>query len=268
MARKRDAACLLTLLMLCAGPVAAAPPPGYQLVWADLFDGTGLPDPARWVYDTEANASGWYNGELQYYAVERLANTSRLGGKLHITARRERLVEAVDYGGQRYTSGRLITRGKASWTYGFVEVRAKLPCARGAWPAIWMLADSGVWPAGGEIDIMEKINTDPTIYATVHTAASAGTSGIQGTRQLGSACSAFHDYQLTWTPDALAFGIDGHVYHRYANARTGSAEWPFDKPMYLILNLAIGGDWAGPPDDAAFPMQMQIEAVRVYQLPK
>ena len=142
-------------------------PADYSLVWADEFDKDGLPDPKNWVYDTEANRSGWYNNELQYYAVERLENSRISAGNLVITARKEKLESASDYGGQQYSSARLITRGKASWTYGFFDVRAKLPCGAGTWPAIWMLGTAGAWPAAGEIDIMEQVGgsvlllTDP-----------------------------------------------------------------------------------------------------------
>ncbi len=242
------------------------PPTGYTLVWSDEFNTDGLPDSSKWVYDIEANATGWYNNELQYYAAGRLENSRISDGKLIITARKEALTSEPDYGGQQYSSARLITRGKASWTYGFVEVRAKLPCGQGTWPAIWMLGVNGQWPAGGEIDIMEQTGSQPsTIYGTIHNAATAGTSGNGGQTTVTDACSNFHNYQLTWTPQKLEIGVDGQVYHTYANPGTGSASWPFDNPQYLLLNLAIGGDMGGTVDNNIFPVQMEVDYVRVYQ---
>ncbi len=245
---------------------AHKPPAGYQLVWSDEFNRSGPPDSAKWAYDTEANRSGWYNNELQYYAASRAENASVVDGHLIITARRETMSGASDYGGQRYTSARLITRGKASWTYGFYEIRAKLPCAAGSWPAIWMLGAENKWPDGGEIDIMEHVGNDPgVVHSTVHNRATAGTSGNGGSLKLPTACNAFHRYQLEWTKDALTFYVDGQPVHTYAKARVGSGGWPFDKPQYLLLNLAVGGDMGGKVDDRLFPMTFEVDYVRVYQ---
>ncbi|WP_237151489.1 glycoside hydrolase family 16 protein [Oryzibacter oryziterrae] len=263
---KAAAAALLSSTTLSFGPAMAAPPTGYKLVWHDEFSTDGLPSARNWVYDTEANKTGWYNNELQYYAARRLANTRVKDGKLHIIARKERLTSAADYGQQDYTSGRLITRGKASWTYGFVEVRAKLPCTQGAWPAIWMLGTADKWPDSGEIDIMEKINKDPTIYGTLHTRSTAGTSGNGGAIKVATACTAYHRYQMTWTPAKISIGVDDKIYHSYRNAGSGSAQWPFSKPQYLLLNLAVGGDWPGAPDATSkFPMEMLVDYVRIYR---
>jgi beta-glucanase (GH16 family) len=256
-----------------SAPDAGGAPPwvptGYRLVWADEFDGPGsLPDATKWVYDTEANATGWYNHELQYYAVARPESSRVTGGHLIITARKERLTSASDYGGQNYSSARLITRGKSSWTYGFVDVRAKLPCGVGTWPAIWMLGTSGAWPAGGEIDIMEQVGKTPTtIYGTVHCQATAGTSGNGGSTNVTDACAAFHNYHVLWTPERLDFGVDGVVFHSYLNQGLGHDSWPFNEPQYLLLNLAIGGDMAGSVDDSIFPVEFQVDSARVYQKP-
>lgn len=241
-------------------------PPGYKLVWNDEFNGSGLPDPNKWVYDTERNQAGWYNNELQYYGAGRLENSSVGGGVLSITARREALTSAADYGGQAYTSARLITRGKAEWTYGFMEVRAKLPCGGGTWPAIWMLGTQGDWPARGEIDIMEQVGNQPnSILGTVHTTAGSGANANGNRTTLNDACTVFHNYQLTWTPQSLTIGIDGRNFHTYNNQGQGSVSWPFDKPQYLLLNLAIGGDLGGAVDNNIFPRSMQVDYVRVYQ---
>jgi beta-glucanase (GH16 family) len=242
------------------------------LVWSDEFESDGLPDPAKWAYDTERNALGWYNGELQYYAARRLENTRVEGGRLIIAARKEALSGALDWGGQQYSSGRLITRGLASWTYGFVEVRARLPCGQGTWPAIWMLGTGGVWPDDGEIDIMEQTGQDKgRVLGTIHTRAynySGGTLGVgQGaSTALPDACTAFHDYQLTWTDDAIRIGVNGVQYFEFANPKDGdTTRWPFDRPQYLLLNLAIGGSLGGAVDPAFTEQRMEVEYVRVYR---
>lgn len=252
-------------------PAPATNPPyvpaSYRLAWADEFDTPGLPDATRWDYDTERNRFGWYNNERQYYCAARPENARVVDGKLRITARLESLSSAPDWGGQRYTSARLITRGKAAWTYGFFEIRAKLPCGRGTWPAIWTLGTGGVWPDDGEIDIMEQVGSNPSrVFGTVHTRQSGG-PGTGAAVQLPDACTAFHDYQMHWTADEIAIGVDGVVYYRYANPRSGQTLWPFDKPQYLLLNIAIGGDLGGAVDDAIFPVTMEVEHVRIWQAP-
>lgn len=254
------------LAAVVASPIAAQVPPGYQLVWADEFDRDGPPDPAKWVWDTHANRTGWYNDEQQYYAADRPENARVEHGRLIITARREALTTMPDHGGQQYSSARLITRGKASWTHGFFETRAKLPCGRGSWPAIWMLGATRPHPDGGEIDIMEHVGSDPDqVHATIHTRASVGTSGDGGSLRLPTACGAFHRYQLEWTPDALTVSVDGKRVHRYAKAGRTVAGWPFDQPQYLLLNLAVGGAMGGTVDDTIFPIAFQVDYVRVYQ---
>ncbi|MCP5270416.1 MAG: glycoside hydrolase family 16 protein [Burkholderiaceae bacterium] len=247
-------------------PVAA--PAHYVLAWADEFDTPGQPDAARWVADTGRNQAGWYNNELQYYAAGRLENAEVRDGRLVITARRESLSTAPDWGGQRYTSARLITRGLAEWTYGFFEVRARMPCGRGTWPAIWTLGSGGRWPQDGELDILEHTGRNPDhVFSTVHTAAGSGGAGRGAGRTLATACSAFHDYQMHWTPERIVFSVDGVEHFRYLNSGPGGAAWPFDAPQFLILNIAIGGDLGGPVDDAIFPVEMQVEHVRVWQAP-
>lgn len=245
---------------------------GWTLAWSDEFDTDGLPDASKWDYDTERNAVGWFNNELQYYARNRPENARVEGGRLIITARKEELRSAPDYGGQRYTSARLVTRGKASWTYGFFEVRAKLPCGQGTWPAIWMLGTGGRWPDDGEIDILEQTGQDKTqVLATVHTRAYNYYNGSLGVGRGAStpgpdACSAFHNYQLTWSADRIEIGVDGSVYMVFDNPRNGdTTRWPFDNPQYLILNLAIGGDLGGTVDPAFTTQQMEVEHVRVYR---
>lgn len=242
------------------------------LVWSDEFNGNEV-DPAKWVFDTSRNKAGWYNGELQYYA-EGPRNARVANGKLVIEARRERLPQLRDWGGQDYTSAKIMTKGLASWTYGFFEVRAKLPCARGTWPAIWMLPNKGGWPEGGEIDIMEHVGSDPNvIHGTVHTELFTHSKGTQrgAKTRLPTSCTAFHIYQLDWRPDWITVGIDGRAYMRVRNDKPGGrGAWPFDAPFYMILNLAIGGNWAGAKgiDDAALPQRLEVDYVRVWQARK
>jgi beta-glucanase (GH16 family) len=243
-------------------------------VWSDEFDVAGLPDAAKWSYDTERNSAGWYNNELQYYSNARAENSRVENGMLIVTARREDLstLGLGDWSGQRYSSARLITRDKASWTYGFIEVRAKLPCGRGTWPAIWTLSTppQSSWPDDGEIDIMEHVGFDAgVVHGTVHTGAYNHTRGNHrsATTNVPDACGEFHRYQLRWTNMRITVGVDDRNYFQYSNDGSGNAEWPFDSPQYLILNIAVGGDWGGQMgvDDTIFPVQMEIDYVRVYQ---
>lgn len=254
-------------------PIAV--PSNARLVWADEFDSGTMPDPKRWAYDTERNREGWHNEELQYYAANRPENARVENGRLILEARRERLSSQADYGGQDYSSARLFTRGIASWTYGFVEVRAKLACGKGMWPAIWMLGtdQNARWPKLGEIDVMEFVGWDPqTVHGTIHTGAYNHPKHTQkgATTKVADACTAFHSYQLDWNKDRILIGVDGHAYMRFNNDHKGdAATWPFDKPQYLLLNVAVGG-WGGMQgvDPAAFPSRMEIDYVRVWQAPE
>lgn len=245
---------------------------GWTLVWSDEFSTDGLPDATKWDYDTDRNRIGWFNGELQYYARDRMENASVEGGALVITARREYLTSASDYGGELYTSARLVTRGKAAWTYGFFEVRAKLPCGGGTWPAIWTLGTGGRWPEDGEIDIMEQTGANKAqVLGTIHTRAYNYYNGSLGvgqgsSRTVDTSCTAFHKYQLTWDAGAITVGVDGVNYFTYTNpAGASSDRWPFDKPQYLLLNLAVGGSLGGAVDNLSFPNRMEVDYVRVYQ---
>ena len=255
-----------------AGPVER--PASAQLVWRDEFDGTAL-DTARWQYDTAFNKSGWFNKERQYYSAGRAENLRVANGMLTIEARHEKLDPArfPDWGGQDYTSARIYSKG-AGWTYGFYEIRDKLPCAPGTWPAIWMLpVTMQKWPDDGEIDIMEQVGAEPNlIYSTLHTALFNHVKGTQRSAQklVPTSCSAFHVYQLDWRPGSIVIGVDGHGILRVANDQPGGkGAWPFDAPFRMILNLAIGGDWAAAKgiDDAAMPQRMEVDYIRVWQVP-
>jgi beta-glucanase (GH16 family) len=241
-------------------------PDAYVLAWSDEFVSNGLPDASNWGYDTGRNKAGWHNHELQYYSQGRLANSQVRDGKLIITARKEELSAQADWGGQSYSSARLITAGKTEWTYGFFEIRAKLPCGKGTWPAIWMLGSQGDWPAGGELDIMEQVGSSPTrVFSTVHTTSGSGANGVGNAVQVTDACETFHNYQMDWTAQQIRFGVDGKTHAIFRNSGSGHDQWPFDLPQFLILNLAIGGDLGGAVDDTIFPVRMEVDYVRVYQ---
>jgi beta-glucanase (GH16 family) len=246
-------------------------------VWSDEFSGNGLPDPRKWGYDTHRNPFGWYNGELQYYAQARAANSSVANGLLRIQALRESAASLPNHANQAFTSARLVSKGLYSFTYGFVEVRAKLPCSAGTWPAIWTLgtatdnnatpSSASAWPNPGEIDIMEQTGqAKQTVLGSLHMAQNYAGNAISAATALATACTAFHNYQLSWTASGIQIGVDDVVYNRYDKPRNATAaNWPFDQPQYLLLNLAMGGTLGGAVPAAFTSDQMQVDYVRVYQ---
>ena len=254
---------LLTMFACLFSSVSRAQ--GWQLVWADEFDYNGLPDSTKWGYEE----GGIRNHEKQYYTRERQENAHVANGHLILEARKEPF---KDYD---YTSASINTKGKASWTYGRIEVRAKLPTGFGTWPAIWMLGanygDVG-WPKCGEIDIMENVGFDPdAIHGNIHTETY---NHVKGTGKgaeilISKPYDGYHIYAIEWTADKIDFYVDDHKYFTFANEGTGDDVWPYDKPQYLLLNIAIGGDWGGRYgiDDNIFPQQMLVDYVRVYQRP-
>ena len=235
-----------------------------ELVWSDEFSYEGLPDPEKWVYDVGDH--GWGNNELQYYTENDPLNARVENGRLIIEAHQDSTYE------KGYSSARLLTRGKAAWEYGYIEVKAKLPEGVGTWPAIWMLPEEkkyGGWPKSGEIDIMEHVGYDQgVIHGTVHTEAFNHTKGTQIGKQITvNDCSeTFHVYAVDWKKDKIDFYLDGEKYHTFENTGNGWEEWPFDHPFHLILNIAIGGNWGGAQgvDPNIWPQRMEVEYVRVY----
>src|SRR6476620_1787796 len=205
------------------GPVKR--PANAVLVWRDEFTGAHL-DSRKWQYDVARNKRGWFNRELQYYSNGRPENAGVANGLLTITARHEKLDPRryPDWGGQNYTSTKIFSKG-AGWTYGFYEIRAKLPCARGTWPAIWMLpVDMKKWPDDGEIDIMEHVGWKPhELVSSLHTGLFNFTINTQRSAQriIPTSCSAFHVYQLDWRPDSITIGADGRGIMRVLNNRPG-----------------------------------------------
>ncbi len=234
----------------------------WKLVWNDEFDKDGRPDPAKW--DQEEGFIR--NNEKQFYTKGRPGNARVEKGNLVIESRKEQFEKG------EYTSASLLTRGKAEWVFGRVEVRAKIPTGRGTWPAIWMLgADRKLgWPACGEIDIMENVGYDPdVICANIHTKSYNHVKKTgKGDKVAAKApYNDFHIYAIDWYPDHIDFFFDDQKYFTFKNEGTGSDVWPYDKPHYLILNTAIGGAWGGQKgiDDAIFPQKFLIDYVRIYQ---
>ncbi len=257
-----------TLMVLtCLLAPASIYAQSWELVWSDEFDYTGLPDTDRWGYDV--GGDGWGNSEAQFYTESRAENARVENDVLVIEARKENV------GGNAYTSARLVSRGKGDWTYGRIEVRAKLPSGRGTWPAIWMLPTDwiygdGGWPDNGEIDIMEHVGFDPgRVHGSVHVNAFNHLLGNQksSVKTVADAETAFHVYAIEWTPGQLDFFIDETVYFRYVNDNRGWTTWPFDHAFHLILNVAVGGTWGGQQgiDDSIFPQRMEVDYVRVYR---
>ena len=232
--------------------------------WQDDFSTGTAPDPSKWNF--EVGGGGWGNNELQYYTPG--ANSSVAGGNLIITAKKENV------SGREYTSSRMITKGKGDWLYGRMEVRAKLPKGRGTWPAIWMFPTEstyGNWPASGEIDVMEHVGYDQNnVHFTVHNAAYNFMRGNQkgATKIVPSASDDFHNYRVDWTPYSIKGFIDGVSYFEYVNANNGYTSWPYDKKFFLILNIAVGGDWGGVQgvDNTVFPATLMIDYVKYYKI--
>lgn len=236
----------------------------FSLVWADNFDGDAV-DLNNWTFET--GASGWGNNELQNYTDG--DNAEVQDGILTITAQK---VDDYEARGS-YTSSRMISLGKQEFTYGKMEIRAQLPSGRGIWPAIWMLGaniNSVSWPACGETDIMEYVGYQPdVVHATVHTPDGYGADGDGSSRTLQTAEEEFHVYGVIWTEKEMVFYIDDitNVTHVYAPTNKTDNNWPFNKPQFFILNVAVGGNWGGAQgiDNSIFPQSMQIDYVRVYQ---
>jgi len=244
----------------------------WTLVWSDEFNGTdgSAPDAKNWTIETGGN--GWGNHELEYY-TNRLQNVQQKEGKLVITARHEGYSDekGVLFG---YTSARLKTLHKFEQAYGRFEARIQIPRGQGIWPAFWMLGndiDSKGWPACGEIDIMENIGKElALVHGTIHG------PGYSGDNSIGSPFASpdpknfaddFHLYAVEWEPQVIRFYVDDHLYAiRTPGDLPPGTKWVYDHPFFLILNVAVGGNWPGSPDATTkFPQNMLVDYVRVYK---
>jgi len=232
--------------------------PGPKLVFSDEFNTNGAPDSSKWKYETGNGEDGWGNKELQYY-TNRPQNVIVQDGVLKRTALKE------NYMGSAYKSARLLTRGKYSFKYGRIEVRAKFPAAVGTWPAAWMLGDNigtAGWPDCGETDIVEHLGRDlGKIYGTLHYPGHSGGNADGKTIMIPDAMSVFHTYTVDWSADALKIYVDDRLYHTVVN----TAALPFNQPFFIILNMAMGGNFGGAVDPAFSRATYQIDYVRVYQ---
>lgn len=239
---------------------------GYALVWQDEFEGTALS--ADWVYeigDGCPNLCGWGNNELQYYRRE---NATVEDGYLIIQAKQQ------EFGGKNYTSTRIKTQGKKSFTFGRIDIRAVLPKGQGIWPAFWMLGESITeinWPASGEIDIMEMVGGNAngrnnTVHGTIHYDEN-GTyryTGGQHTLAEGIFNDKFHVFSIIWDAEKIVWLLDDVEFHREDISPAFMDE--FRKPFFLLVNLAVGGNWPGSPDAATiFPQQLVVDYIRVFQ---
>jgi beta-glucanase (GH16 family) len=264
-------------------PASAQPVPtpipsaDLRLVWSDEFDepaGTP-PNPDHWGYNrgdgTSESVAGWGNHELESYTDN--PENAAADGKSHlvITARAAPATLDCYYGPCRYTSARLLTTGKFEQTYGRTEARIKVPSGAGLWPAFWMLGTNiGAvgWPASGEIDIMENVGRQPNkLYGTLHGPGYSGSNGFGSTLDLPAPLAdEFHVYAVDWQKDGIVWTVDGTVYHHATPADVAPNAWAYNHPFFLLLNLAVGGDFGGPVSpDTKFPASMLVDYVRVYQ---
>lgn len=242
-------------------------PNGYsKLVFHDEFNGEGLPDESKWSYE-----KGYLrNGEMQYYTVGRKENCFQKNGFLNIVA----LNDSAEIDGKvrPVTSTSITTKDKHSWTYCRVEMRAKLPMCLGTWPAVWMMPNAdkyGEWPKSGEIDIMEYVGYQPGVsHSALHTRSSHGATTNKKQVEVNDLEKGFHIYGINWDQDKIEFYIDhpDAPFYVYAPEKKTPQNWAFDKPHYILFNLAVGGNWGGKMgiDNSIFPQDFRIDWVRVY----
>jgi beta-glucanase (GH16 family) len=249
-----------------AGPAR----PGWQLAWSDEFEGPAgaEPDPQKWVYDVGGN--GWGNKELQYYTSRRENSFLDGNGALVIRA------IAEPYMGRSYTSARLKTAGKFTTTYGRIEVKAKVATGQGLWPAFWMLGaniETVSWPGCGEIDIMEHAGRAPRENTgSLHGPGYSGGRPLTATYRLQGGTTfpaGFHTFAVEWEPNVVRFYVDEDLYATQTPEKVpAGGRWVFDQPMFLLLNLAVGGTFGGDPNaSTVFPQDLVVEHVRVYRRP-
>lgn len=271
--RVAQAGVSLLLVLGLAGFGRCAEEPEWTLTWADEFDGPAgqSPDPTRWGFDVGTGVGGWGNQQWEYDTA-RPENASLDGeGNLVITARKEA------FGGKEYTSARMLTKGLFAQRHGRFEARIKLPVGQGLWPAFWLLGanidDPGVgWPACGEIDVMEYRGQERSrVTGSLHGPGYSGGSALTGSYDLPPGRSFdedFHVFAVEWTPDWIAWELDGQVWQTIVPAAVASrGAWVFDHPFFILLNVAVGGLYVGDPDPAAFPpegVKTYVDYVRVY----
>lgn len=241
-----------------------------DLIWSDEFNGTGSPNSNNWTYDIGHGSGGWGNNEVQYYTDEQ-KNVRIENGLL--------VINAIKENGE-WTSARIKTEGLQSFRYVTVQARAKLPEGSGTWPAIWMLGsnykDIG-WPASGEIDIMEHVGKDPgIIHSALHTPSSHGNTQNSGQKEVPDFHEEFHIYEAVWTPESIIFKVDGNTFYTYNPSNKNFETWPFNNNFFIIMNIAMGGNWGSDPQYETGGMKngidpnlnharMEVDYIRVYK---
>lgn len=235
-----------------------------NLVWQDEFATAGAPNAAVWNFDTGTGSNGWGNNELQYY-TNRPENIVVQNGVLKITAIKE------SYLGSAYTSARILTKGKYQKQYGRLEARIKMPYGKGLWPAFWLLganSDTAIWPACGEIDVVEYLGSNPTtVFGTLHGPGYSGGAAISKSFTLPNNRfdNDFHIFGIEWGENYVNFYIDEVLYNQITPAKV-TGEWVFNRPFYIILNMAVGGNYPGSPNaETVFPQSMLVDYIRVYE---
>ena len=268
---------ILILFITCQEPKSSEKQPvvnewdkeGWTLVWNDEFDGPAL-NLEKWSY--EIGGHGWGNNELQYYSDD--DSTAFIqDGKLVIRADLVPQGTGSSDNLRYFSSARLRTSGKGDWRYGRIEVKAKLALGQGIWPAIWMLPTDwmyGGWSESGEIDIMEHVGYDPgRVHGSIHTGSYNHKINTQrgGSKLLDKISSKFYVYAIEWYEDRIDFLIDDSKYFSFQNdGKNDFNTWPFNQRFHLLINIAVGGDWPGSPDETTqFPTEMELEYVRVYE---
>ncbi len=235
-----------------------------QIVLQDEFDANGAPNPSIWNYNIGTGSNGWGNNELQYYS-DRPQNIKVEDGMLKITAVKESFM------GSAYTSARILTKGKFDNKYGRYEARIKVPLGKGLWPAFWLLgsnSDTVIWPQCGEIDIMEYLGSNPTsIFGTVHGPGYSGANAISKNFVLTNNRfdNDFHIFGIEWGENFVNYYVDDVLYNQIT-PKDVKGEWVFNQPFYIILNMAVGGNFPGTPNaETVFPQTMIVDYVRVYK---
>ena len=269
--------CAMVLGIAAAATAQTLAPshPGWTLIWSDEFNGPdGSPvDSSKWVIETGGN--GWGNQELEYYTTRR-ENAFQQGGNLVIKVLEEKYTGS-DGVTRAYTSARIKTLGKFSQKYGRFEARIRIPFGQGIWPAFWMLGDDIAkvgWHKCGEIDIMENIGKEPAlVHGTIHGPGYSGDQGPTAPFALPDRArfaDDFHIYAVDWEPKAIRFYVDDHLYAtRTPRDIPRSAKWVYKRPFFILLNVAVGGNWPGNPDASSqFPQSMLVDYVRVYKSQK
>jgi beta-glucanase (GH16 family) len=230
----------------------------YTLAWSDSFSSNVI-NTNNWQFESGTGSSGWGNNELQYY-TNRAENATIINGQLAIIAKQEM------YQGSDYTSARLLTKTLKEFKYGKIEARIKLPQTKGVWPAFWMLGaniDAVSWPSCGEIDILEHINTESIIHGTLHW---NNNGHVQSSKSVACNVSNYHVYGIEWTTDSIKWFLDNNVYHKYSIKNNANNTGAFHQPFFLLLNMAVGGNWPGSPNaSSVFPDTMLVDYVNVFQ---